>query len=190
MASTPLNRYWTCTNCDARILIQSLPHLMMTYYIFLGQLQYIQCRWHVWQSGYWLWLHRPWHNSPSHDGRVRNDTKLDSTSLLGKWDTQNCRIIISSFIDFQSRFNFCQIPMPMTTVHSTHSSLIPGTTYYYMFGDSGPGGSWSQEFSFTAPPPVGPSATTRVVAFGGESCQCTVSILHLVSLKYHGWALV
>ena len=66
--------------------------------------------------------------------------------------------------------------MPVTTVHSTHSSLIPGTTYHYMFGDSGPGGSWSPEFSFTAPPPVGPNSTTRVVAFGGEGYPCAVCI--------------
>ena len=39
--------------------------------------------------------------------------------------------------------------------------------YYYTYGD-GVGG-WSEEFSFVAAPKPGPSVTTRVVAFGGES---------------------
>ena len=174
MASTPLNRY-VHVHCDTQAVMESLPHLMVTYCIFLGQLQHVQCQSHVWQPSYWLWLHRPWHNPPGHNGQVRRNTKLYSISFSGKCLGMN------HFVDFQSHSSFCQVPMPVTTVHSTHSSLIPGTTYHYMFGDGGLGGSWSPEFSFTAPPPVGPNATTRVVAFGGEGYPCAVCILHFMS---------
>ena len=58
-------------------------------------------------------------------------------------------------------------PVLLTAVHSTRCSLTPGLKYYYVFGDNS-SSTWSQEFSFTAAPLPGPSATTRVVVYGGE----------------------
>ena len=46
--------------------------------------------------------------------------------------------------------------------------LVPGTQYYYTFGDTY---GWSAEYSFTAAPKPGPNVTTRVVAYGGV-CVC------------------
>ena len=53
----------------------------------------------------------------------------------------------------------------MASLLSPPSSLVPGTQYYYIFGDSSYG--WSEGFSFRASPTPGPDVTTRVVAYGG-----------------------
>ena len=45
-------------------------------------------------------------------------------------------------------------------------SLVPGTKYYYKFGDDSYG--WSDEYSFKAAPTPGPTVTTRVLAVGGQ----------------------
>ena len=56
------------------------------------------------------------------------------------------------------------IPFPYTT--RSHTSLTPGTQYYYMFGDS-VDGLMSDVYSFRALPQTGPDVTVRVVAYGG-----------------------
>ena len=55
--------------------------------------------------------------------------------------------------------------IPLHTSRS-HTSLTPGTQYYYMFGDS-VDGLMSDVYSFRALPQTGPDVTVRVVAYGG-----------------------
>lgn len=61
-------------------------------------------------------------------------------------------------------WNILILSFPYTS--RSHTSLTPGTQYYYMFGDS-VDGLMSDVYSFRALPQTGPDVTVRVVAYGG-----------------------
>ena len=46
--------------------------------------------------------------------------------------------------------------------------LTPGATYYYVFGSASGTGGFSKEGTFTAPPMPSRTATTRILAYGGN----------------------
>ena len=47
----------------------------------------------------------------------------------------------------------------------SHSRLVPGAQYYYVFGDTY---GWSEEHSFRATPKPGASVTSKIIAYGGR----------------------
>lgn len=93
------------------------------------------------------------------------DILTRGTFIMPRWTSRQLLAWIIAFSYVLLWFNsICDAQLQLTC--DVYPSLIPGTRYYYIFGD--PSYGWSAEHSFTAAPESGPNASTRVIAFGGR----------------------
>lgn len=80
-----------------------------------------------------------------------------------------------------SRLNI--IIIPITQLIHAHSlaiiSLTPGQKYYYIVGDNC---SWSEEYSFTAPPSSS-NETFVLVTYGGIIYIAIITLLHSCGIR-------